>query len=234
MRAPSAQARTDPIAAAVTKLVQYDLAIHGHGMIPGLVALHLHRRNPGQALLLLGADLQTGGSALEPVVRSSLSDEAYVLVEPFVVAQWPGYLVSDKGDPDYHDDEVLLLDPVQLTLELSAVLDSHEMTTTGGKLTINGKSLSWGARQAQVRELVDLAALTWQDQDCEILGLDAARSLSLPVLADFDTGHEPWNAFQHIPLGDERVFVRKRRYRGNAYAELIGGFGKLLSELIAY
>ena len=230
----SAPARTDPIATAVAELVQYDLAIHGHGMIPGLVALHLHQRNPGQALLLLGADHHIGGSALEPVVRSSLSDEAHALVEPFIVAQWPGYLVSDKGDPDYHEDEVLLLDPVQLSLELSAVLDSHEMTATGGQLTVKGKSLSWRGNQAQALELVDLAALTWHDQECEILGLDAARGLSLPVLADFDTGHEPWNAFQHIPLGDERVFVRKRRYRGNAYAELIGGFGKLLSELIAY
>lgn len=234
MSPPSAPARTAPIAGAVAELIQYDLAIHGHGMLPGLVALHLHRRNPGQALLLLSADFQLGGNALEPVVRSSLTDEAHALVEPFIVAQWPGYLVSDKGDPDYHDDEVLLLDPVQLSLELSAVLENHEMTSTGGQLTVKGKGLSWAGGQAQALELVDLAALTWLDQECEILGLDAARSLSLPVLADFDTGHEPWHAFQHIPLGDERVFVRKRRFHGNAYTELIGGFGKLLSELIAY
>jgi hypothetical protein len=76
--------------------------------------------------------------------------------------------------------------------------------------------------------------MNWRDQSADILGLDTARNLSLPVLADFDTGQEPWNAFQHIPLGDERVYVRKRRFRGNAYAELISGFGKLLSDLIAY
>lgn len=216
------------------ELVQYDLAIYGHGMIPGLVALHLLDRNPGQTLLLLGADHQIGGNALEPVVRSSLSNQAYQLVEPFAVAQWPGYLVSDRGDPDYHDEEVLLLDPVQLALELSTVLNRQDMTKTDGPLAVNGKRLSWAGGQAQALELVDLAGLTRQDQECEILGLDAARSLSLPVLADFDTGHEPWNAFQHIPLGDERVFVRKRRFYGNAYAELIGGFGKLLSDLIAY
>lgn len=234
MTTASAMAASLPRSTTTTELVQYDLAIHGHGMIPGLVALHLLNRNPNQGLLLLGADLKVGGSTLEPVVRSSLSDEAYLLVEPFIVSQWPGYLVSDRGDPDYHDDEVLLLDPVQLSLELGAILPGKDMIATDGPLQVSGKSLAWANGQAQALELVDLAALTRQEQECEILGLDAARSLSLPVLADFDTGHEPWNAFQHIPLGDERVFVRKRRFRGNAYAELIGGFGKLLSDLIAY
>lgn len=234
MTVSSLLSTANPRSIRAAELVQYDLAIHGHGMIPGLVALHLLKRNPEQTVLLLAADDKVGGNALEPVVRSSLSSDAYLLIEPFIVAQWPGYLVSDKGDPDHHHDEVILLDPVQLSLELSTVFDPHDMTRTNGPLTVNGKSLSWAGGQAQALELVDLASLTRQDQECEILGLDAARSLSLPVLADFDTGHEPWNAFQHIPLGDERVFVRKRRFRGNAYAELIGGFGKLLSDLIAY
>jgi hypothetical protein len=214
--------------------MRYDIAIHGHGMLPGLVALHLNNRAPDQALLLLSADRTIGGDMLEPVVRSSLSPDALDLVEPFAVARWPGFLVSDGGEPHHHDDEVLLLDPVQLWLELSIALPLHDMVVLDGPLRRHGTDLSWPGGSARVTELVDLASATRRDQSADILGLDAARSLGLPVLADFDTAGEPWDAFQHIPLGDERVYVRKRRFRGNAYNELIGGFGKLLSDLIAY
>lgn len=213
---------------------RFDLAIHGSGLLPGLIALHLLGQHPEQALLLLCDDRTVCGEMLEPVVRSSLSNQALQLVEPFAVSRWPAYLVSDGGDPDRHDDEVLLLDPIQLFLELSALLAPEHMVALQGPLERKGQNLSWPGGSAEALELVDLTSMTRRDQAADILGLDAARSLPLPVLADFDTGHEPWNAFQHIPLGDERVFVRKRRFRGNAYAELISGFGKLLSDLIAY
>ncbi len=213
---------------------RYDIAIHGHGMLPGLVALHLLSRVPDQSLLLLSGDRSIGGDALEPIVKSSLSQAALDLVEPFAVARWPGFLVTDGGDPHHHEDEVLLLDPVQLWLELSAVLPLQDMVALNGPVVRNGTRLSWTEGSAEVSELVDLSQATRQQQSADILGLEAARSLNLPVLADFDTAGEPWDAFQHIPLGDERVYVRKRRFRGNAYNELIGGFGKMLSDLIAY
>jgi len=214
-------------------LRRYDIAIHGHGMLPGLVAMHLHHRAPEQALLLLSADREVGGDMLEPVVRSSLSHAALNLVEPFAVARWPGFLVTDGGQPHHHEDEVLLLDPVQLWLELSITLPLPDMVALDGPLRRRGNALFWPGGTAQVTELVDLAQATGRDQCADILGLDAARGLDLPVLADFDTTGEPWDAFQHIPLGDERVYVRKRRFRGNAYKELIGGFGKMLSDLTA-
>ena len=221
-------------ATVIPRAGRYDIAIHGHGMLPGLVALHLNSRAPQQALLLLSADRAIGGDMLEPVVRSSLSPDALDLVEPFAVARWPGFMVSDGGEPHHHEDEVLLLDPVQLWLELSTALPLHDMVTLDGPLRRQGNDLSWPGGSARVTELVDLASATRREQSADILGLDAARGLNLPVLADFDTAGEPWDAFQHIPLGDERVYVRKRRFRGNAYNELIGGFGKMLSDLIAY
>lgn len=213
---------------------RFDLAIHGAGMMPGLVALHLLGQHPDQTILLLCQDRTICGEMLEPVVRSSLSERALQLVEPFAVSRWPAYLVSDGGNPDRHDDEVLLLDPVQIYLELSTLMAPEDMVALQDPLQRSGQTLSWAGGGARVSELVDLSGMTWRDQSADILGLDTARSLPLPVLADFDTGPEPWNAFQHIPLGDERVYVRKRRFRGNAYAELISGFGKLLSDLIAY
>lgn len=213
---------------------RYDLAIHGFGLLPGLLAVHLLGRDPGQSLLLLSGDATIGGNALEPVPVSSLSAPARELVEPFAVARWPGYFVTRDGRTEQRSDEVLLLDPVQVWLELCGLLAPEDMVPNGGAVSYATPRLDWTGGWAEAAQLVDLAAITSRTEASEILGLEAARSLPLPVLADFDTGTEPWDAFQHLPLGDERVYVRKRRCRGDAEAELTGGLGRLLSDLIAY
>lgn len=212
----------------------YDLAIHGFGMIPGLLAIHLLGRSPGQTLLLLSGDETIGGETLEPVLTSSLSEPARRLVEGFVVARWPGFLVTGRGAPHQQQAEVLLLDPVQIWLELGTLLAEGDMAPSGGAVARDGREIHWSGGSAIAQDFVDLAGLTRREQSAEILGLEIARSLPLPVLVDFDTGNEPWDAFQHIPLGDERVYVRKRRCLGDPVADLTTGFGKMLSDLIAY
>lgn len=212
----------------------FDLAIHGHGILPGLLALHLLGRTPGQSLLLLSADATVCGEVLEPVLVSSLSPVALRLVEGFAVSRWPGYFIIRDGEPRHHAHEVLLLDPVQLWLELGNLLDDEDMVLSGGNLARHGRTLDLPSGPVEAVILVDLASMTRREESAEILGLEIARSLPLPVLADFDTGNEPWDAFQHIPLGDERVYVRKRRCDGDIEAELTTGFGRLLSDLIAH
>ncbi len=211
-----------------------ELAIHGHGMMPGLLAVHLLGRDPGLSVLLLSADAAMGGDVLEPVVASSLSPAAAALVDPFIVMRWPDYLVSHAGTSQRYEDEVLLLDPVQLWLELQGLLAPDCLALSGGVLQQDGPQLHWSSGTCEVARLVDLEPMTRRNQASEILGLDLARALPLPVLADFDTGDDHWNVFQHLPLGDERVFVRKCRILHDAEAELTTGFGKLLSDLIAY
>ena len=39
--------------------------------------------------------------------------------------------------------------------------------------------------------------------------MDVARWLKLPVLADFDAACQQWSARQYLPLGDERLVIRK-------------------------
>ena len=213
---------------------RYDLAIHGFGLIPGLLAIHLVGRSPGQTLLLLSGDATIGGDTLEPVLASSLTEPARRLVEAFAVASWPGFFVTRDGTPHHQTGEVLLLDPVQVWLELGTLLSDQDMVCSGGRVVSKGNRIQWDGGQAEVVDFVDLAAMTRREQSAEILGLEIARSLPLPVLVDFDTGDEPWDAFQHIPLGDERVYVRKRRCLGDPVADLTTGFGKMLSDLIAY
>lgn len=213
---------------------RYELAVHGHGLIPGLLCLDLLRVGTPESILLLVAEEAVGGHTLEPVTISSLSRPALDLVADFAVAHWPCYFVIRDGQTHEHADPVLLLDPVQLRLELDARLAAQDQAVGVRGLTQRGSALTWPGGSAEAADLVDLCALTRMEQHAEIVGHDMARSLPLPVLADFDTGDEPWDAFQHVPLGDERVYVRKRRCRGDAEFELTGGFGKLLSDLVAY
>jgi hypothetical protein len=213
---------------------RYDLAIHGFGLIPGLLAIHLLGRSPGQTLLLLSGDDSIGGDTLEPVLASSLSAPARRLVEAFTVASWPGFFVTRDGTPHHQTGEVLLLDPVQVWLELGTLLADEDMVLSGGGMTSSGRQIRWSGGEAEAVDFVDLAAMTRREQCSEILGLEIARSLPLPVLVDFDTGDEPWDAFQHIPMGDERVYIRKRRCLGDPVADLTVGFGKILSDLIAF
>lgn len=214
-------------------MLRYDLAIHGFGMLPGLLAVHLLDRDPGQQLLLLSGDATVGGEALEPVTEASLSPAARALVDPFAVSQWSGYFVTRGGKTEQHADNVLLLDPVQLWLELRGLLPDWAMPARCEGVVHAGTELRWSGEQAEVASFADLVSLTRREEHREILGLDQVRALPLPVLADLDTGDEPWDAFQHVPLGDERVFVRKLRCNGDVAAQLTSGFGRLLSELIA-
>lgn len=101
-------------------------------------------------------------------------------------------------------------------------------------LELEGEHLSWPGDSCSVARLVDLEPMIRRDQAGEIVGLDAARALPLPVLADFDTGDDHWNVYQHLPLGDERVMVRKCRISHDPKIELIVSFGKMLSQLIAF
>jgi hypothetical protein len=167
-------------------------------------------------------------------LNRSLSATALALVEPFIVKRWPGYLITNDGVTVSRDDEVLLLDPVQVWLELQGLLGSEHMISRIQQFSQDGHQLNWNGGSAEFGDLLDLRGITRREQSEEIIGLESVRSLPWPVLADFDTGDEPWDAFQHIPLGDDRVYVRKCKCRGDPEVELTTGFGRLLSDLTAF
>jgi len=185
------------------------IAIHGHGILPGLLAVHLLAQRPLQPLLVLSADPELGGSHLEPVVASRLNDLARSLVEPFVVSSWPAYYLVAAGKTDLQEDEVLLLDPLQVWLELHGRLDGGALIAPCGPIRLSGHRVQWTGGEAEVDRLIDLDPLTAYGGESEIVGVDAARRLTLPVLADYDAGSEHWLAQQYLPLGDERLVVRK-------------------------
>lgn len=213
---------------------RFDLAIRGSGILPGLLGVYLMQRDASQSLLLLSSDAEIAGTRLEPLIASSLSPAAHRLVDPFVVATWPGYLVTGNGPAHEVLDPVVLIDPVQLWLELQALIVPEALVTGVMKIEYKSGCLHWQNNSAMVDHLVDLDPITRHEEVDEIIGLEAARALPLPVLVDLETGAEPWDAFQHIPLGDERVYVRKRKCLGDPEIELTEGLGRLLSDMIAF
>ena len=190
-------------------MVARTLAIHGHGLLPALLAVHLLNQDPDRPILLLSADPALGGAHLEPVVASRLSAVAKDLIEPFVVSSWPAYYLVRDGATELQEDEVLLLDPMQVWLELQARLDSSAIVARCGRVALDEGRLSWDGGAAEIARLIDLDPLIGYGGESEIVGIDAARGLTLPVLADFDAGCEQWSARQYLPLGDERLVVRK-------------------------
>ncbi|HEX4846677.1 MAG TPA: hypothetical protein VFV30_00915 [Novosphingobium sp.] len=210
---------------------RYDLAIHGSGLLPGLLAIHLLGCDPGQALLLAFTDAEPCGDKLEPVLEASLSAPARALVDPFIVREWPRFLVTRQGETTEHPGTVLLLDPVQVWLELRGLLPDAAMPAACTDLQWAAPVLSWDDHRVEAGAYVDLSVFA-SDGCSEIVGGTGGTGLPLPVMADFDVGDEPWDAFQHLPLGDDRIYIRKRRCRGPVEDALIAGFGRALSDLM--
>ena len=213
-------------------MVARPLAIHGHGLLPGLLAVHLLNLEPGRAMLLLSADQSFGGTHLEQVVASRLSSVTRHLIEPFVVSSWPAYYLIRAGATDLQEDEVLLLDPLQVWLELQGRLPAEALIAPCGRVELAETWLQWEGGRAEIDRLVDLDPLIGHCGESEIVGVDAARRLTLPVLADYDAASEDWEAKQYLPLGDERLVVRKLPRAGHLIAQQ-STFETLLNGLTA-
>ena len=193
-------------------MVSLPLAICGHGLLPGLLAIHLLNRDPQQPILLLSGDQALGGTHLEPVVASRLSPVVLTLTQAFVVSKWPAYYLIRDGTPNLQEDEVLLLDPMQVWLELLERIGPAMLVAPCGTVTLADSILSWTNGSMQVDRMVDLDLLFGGSGESEIVGIDAVRGLTLPVLADYDAACERWAARQYLPLGDERLVMRKLPY----------------------
>ena len=195
------------------------LAIHGRGLVPGLLTVRLLRDDPAAPVLLLSPDAAVCGDQLEPVVANSLHPAAQILLEPFVVARWPGYYVMRGGVHARSDAPVWLLDPVQVWLELQARLAPAALVAACGPLRQVDGRLCWTGGSAPLDRLIDLDPLIGAAAASQIAGVGGAQALDLPVLADHDAACARWSAHQYIPLGDDRLLIRKLPRAANLVAQ---------------
>ena len=200
------------------------LAIHGRGLVPGLLALRLIRAGGSAPVLLLSPDAAVCGDQLEPVIASALNPAAQALLEPFVVASWPGYYTVRGGVHERRDDPVWLLDPVQVWLELQGLLPPAALVAACGPLHHGRGRLNWTGGSALLGQLIDLDPVIGGAAVSRIAGVDGAQALDLPVLADHDaadhdTAGARWSAYQYLPLGDDRLVIRKLPRADNLVAQ---------------
>lgn len=199
----------------------HDIVIHGWGMLPALLALHLLAKEPGSRVLLLCGDTTVGGDQVEPVVVDRLCTVARDLVTSCCVASWDGYYTVRDGTVALHEEAVWLLDPVQLSFDI-AEQDARCTARTGCSIM--------DADDAAART-IDLAPLTLPQAESEIRGDDLVRQLGLPILADFDSVPAGWHVHQMLPLGDERVLVRRLPLR-TSLVTATTSFESLLNALV--
>ena len=196
------------------------LAIHGRGLVPGLLALRIIRAGAGGApVLLLSPDAAVCGDQLEPVIASALKPAAQALLEPFVVASWPAYYTVRGGVHERHDEPVWLLDPVQVWLDLQGLLPPAALVAACGPLEQSRGRLSWTGGSALLGRLIDLDPVIGGAAVSQIAGVDGAQALDLPVLADDDAADTRWAAYQYLPLGDDRLVIRKLPRADNLVAQ---------------
>lgn len=196
------------------------LAIHGRGLVPGLLALRIIRAGAGGApVLLLSPDAAVCGDQLEPVIASALNPAAQALLEPFVVASRPAYYTVRGGVHERHDEPVWLLDPVQVWLDLQGLLPPAALVAACGPLEQSRGRLRWTGGSALLGRLIDLDPVIGGAAVSQIAGVDRAQALDLPVLADYDAASAQWAAYQYLPLGDDRLVIRKLPRADNLVAQ---------------
>jgi hypothetical protein len=187
---------------------EIDVAVAGHGLVPGLVALALTARAPQLRVAVLSADPAVGGDRLDLVLPALLPAEFAALIAPLVVSEWDDCLLNLPGGSERIDLPVSLLDPVQLWLHLAERIDPAALVANCTGLGHDNGRLHWDGGAVACASLIDLRHLIAPARISEIVGAAALDSLGRPVLADL-AARGPYDYLQYIPLGDGRVVINR-------------------------
>lgn len=188
---------------------EIDVAVAGHGLVPGLVALALTARAPQLRVALITEDREPGGSQLDLVLPDLLPLAFRELIDPLVVGHWPDFLLNLPGGSERIDQPISLLDPVQLWLQLGERLDPAAMIAGCAGFGHDDGMLVWEGGQFACASVIDLRHLTAPARQSEIVGAAALDLLGVPVLADLAAAGELYDYLQYIPLGDGRVVINR-------------------------
>ena len=89
---------------------------------------------------------------------------------------------------------------------------------TGSAGAADGR-IGWFGGSALLGQLIDLDPLIGAGAVSRIAGIAGAQALDLPVLADHDAACARWTAHQYLPLGDDRLVIRKLPRADNLVAQ---------------
>jgi lycopene beta-cyclase len=204
---------------------RFDYALVGGGLQNALLALSLLAKRPRPRLALIERDSVIGGNHLWSFHAADVPDRARALIEPLIVAQWPGYAVA------YPSYERRLASPyasvsstrLQRVVERAFADDSGSRLLTGAgatKVEEHAVALSDG-RVIEAEVVVDARGpasfrasgpISYQ----KFLGLELTlrdAAPAEPVLMDARVEQtDGYRFFYVLPLGKRRVLIEDTYY----------------------
>lgn len=196
----------------------HDLAIIGGGLFGSVLALALREHRPEVDFAVIESEAHFGGSFLEAAVANELPRSIRKILDRATVKVWPSCFVNYPGGPQHFDDEVLLIDPRHLHLEM---IDHPQASRCFAGCTVEavkGDRILHSRGNVRARLIVDASDLRIQSH-LEIERLTRYRDFRLehdldqPILADMSRTAGDWSFLQLFPIDRERMVVEHFRHR---------------------
>lgn len=196
----------------------HDLAIIGGGLFGSLLGLALRAHRPDIDFVLIEKEGYFGGSFLEAAIANEIPDPIRSILDPAIVKYWPACFVNYPGQSERFEDEVLLVDPRQIHLEMVDHPQASQCFANCTIETISGDRIVHSGGTLHARLIVDASDLRIQSS-LEIERLTRYRDfrldhdLDLPILADMSATAGDWSFLQLFPVDGERMAVEHFRHR---------------------
>lgn len=197
---------------------EYDLAIIGGGLVGSLLTLALRQYRPDIVFAVVESGPHFGGAFLEAGVAAEIPPALHELIDPLVVKAWPGCFVNYPRRSQHFADEILMLDPRQLHLEIVDHAGAPHCHAGSRVQAVAGKRIVHARGELAARLIVDANDSRIQS-DLEIERVTRYRDfrlhhdLDLPVLADMSETAGDWAFLQLFPVDAERIVVEHFRHR---------------------
>ena len=228
---------------AVSADTRFDYVLVGGGLQNTLIALALLERRLQPKLALIERDLALGGNHLWSFHADDVPESARPLVEPLIVARWPGYAVAYPSyerrlASPYASVSSIRLD--QVVKRAFASARGSQLMIGAGAVEISGRSVGLGdGRVVEADVVIDargpaLFRPTGPVGYQKFVGLELALqdiAPREPLLMDATVQQvDGYRFFYVLPLSERRVLIEDTYYSDDPQLDP----DKLRQEIIAY
>lgn len=199
-----------------------DLAIVGAGLAGSLIALALRHRRPELRVVLIERGDRLGGNHVWSFFASDIAPEDAGLVEPLVVARWPGYAVRFPGHSRRLGTAYSSVTSTRLDAVVRAGLPAGDVLTGMSVSRVepcrvilaDGRVIEAGAA-IDARGAAALPGMRggWQKFLGQSLRLAAPHGLAEPLVMDATVEQIDGYRFVYaLPFAPDRIFLEDTYY----------------------
>lgn len=196
----------------------HDLAVIGGGLFGAILALALRDHRPDVDFALIGNEPHFGGTLLEAAVADEIPGSMRAILDRATIKIWPSCFVNYPGGPQHFGDEVILIDPRQLHLEMIDHPQAAHCVSGSLVQAVKGDKIMHSRGSLRARLIVDASDRRIQSHlDIERLtryrDFRIEHDLDQPILADMSATAGDWSFLQLFPIDHERMVVEHFRHR---------------------